>query len=60
MTLNSQRKKLILLVLFLTVVLAGGYWFSLKINRNKVKKTGFKTEFNPSYIDSMVQAKKKK
>lgn len=55
--MNSSRKKLLILFLFLFFLLGGGYILSRKINRNGIKKTGYRTEHNPNYIDSAIKAK---
>lgn len=58
--MNNSKSKLIILFIFLALIIGGGYLLSRRINRNGVKKTGFKTEYNPNYIDSAVRAKSKK
>lgn len=57
--MNSQKKKLLVVFIFVTVVIGGGYLLSTFIGRNSIKKLGYKTQHNPTYIDSMVRAKKK-
>lgn len=56
--MKPRKLKLIVFLVFLFLVIAGGYYFSTLINKNAIKKTGYKTEHNPGYIDSMVRAKK--
>lgn len=56
--MKSKRNKIIIAAIFLIIVLGGGYLFSTKISKNTIKKTGYKTNHNPSYIDSMMRLKK--
>lgn len=58
--MNSKKAKLIAAVIFLIIVIGGGYLLSTRIQKHSIRKTGVKTEFNPVYIDSMVRAKNKK
>lgn len=57
--MKSQKTKLIIFICFLILVLGGGYLISRKISKNAIKKTGYKTQYNPNYIDSAVRAKSK-
>lgn len=47
---------------FILLVLGVGFaFYQVKLkNRKVVKKQGYRTNYNPSYIDSMVRAKRKK
>ncbi|MCC7298327.1 MAG: hypothetical protein IT244_08345 [Bacteroidia bacterium] len=56
--MKNPKIKLVVFIVFLLLVIGGGYGLSTLIGRNSIKKTGFKTEHNPNYIDSMVRAKK--
>lgn len=57
--MKSKKTKLLVLLIFLLLVLGGGFLISRNISRNAIKKTGVKTDFNPGYIDSAVRAKSK-
>ena len=57
--MNPQKKKIIAFVVFLIVIIGGGFLLTTRINRNGIQKTGYKTEYNPNYVDSMVRAKNK-
>lgn len=56
--MKSRKIKLAVAVIFLLIVIGGGYLLSTRIQKHSIKKTGTKTEFNPVYIDSMVRARK--
>ena len=60
--MNQKKIKIVVAIGFIAMVLAVGYGFyKIKLqNRKVVKKQGYRTHYNPSYIDSMVRAKTKK
>ena len=57
--MRSRKIKIIVFILFIVVVIGGGFYLSTKIQRNRIQKTGYKTNYNPNYIDSAVRAKNK-
>jgi hypothetical protein len=57
--MKSNKAKILVFIIFLVLVVGGGFLLSMKIRKNAIQKTGFRTNHNPNYIDSMVRAKKK-
>ena len=67
---KQQKQKLVVAILFFTVITALSVWAYitiLKPNKEYHQKTGkkytqkkqYKTDYNPDYIDSIIQVKKK-
>jgi hypothetical protein len=57
---KKSRNKIVIFILFLILIIGGGYMLSRKIDKNGIQKTGYKTEHNPSFIDSSMKSKKSK
>jgi hypothetical protein len=59
--MQKKSHKIIALILFIAVILGTGfvmYHYKLK-GRKSLRKGGYRTDYNPRYVDSMVRAKKK-
>ena len=57
--MDNKKKKLIVFAIFVVVIIGGGFFLTFIIPRNSVKKTGYKTKHNPSYIDEKMKEKEK-
>lgn len=59
--MKSKRIKLIIVIAFILLILGmGALFYQMKIKgRKTVRKQGYRTEYNPVYLDSMVRARKK-
>jgi hypothetical protein len=68
---KQQKQKLIVAVIFFSIITGVAIWAYvgiLKPNKEYHQKTGvkytqkktYKTNYNPDYIDSVIEAKKKK
>jgi hypothetical protein len=60
--MKQKSVKIAVAVAFILLILGVGFTFyKVKLkDRKTVKKQGYRTNYNPSYIDSMVRAKRKK
>ena len=60
--MQSPKKKLLVALLFVAIILSAGYalYFSKLKGRKSIKTHGVKTDFNPSYVDSIVELNKEK
>lgn len=60
--MKNKSIKLIIAIAFIAMILGmGALFYQIKIKGHKtVKKQGYRTEYNPSYLDSMVRARKSK
>lgn len=58
--MQSKKVKIAVLMIFLAIVLGfGALFYFMKIKGHSVvRKKGYRTEYNPVYVDSMVRAKK--
>ena len=59
--MQKKSHKIIALILFIAIILGTGfvmYHYKLK-GRKSLRKGGYRTDYNPRYVDSMVRAKKK-
>jgi Tfp pilus assembly protein PilO len=60
--MKQKKVKIVIALGFIFLILGVGFaFYRAKLqNRKTVKKQGYRTHYNPSYIDSMVRAKRKK
>ena len=59
--MQKKSHKIIALVAFIAIILGTGYviyQYKLK-GRKSLRKGGYRTDYNPRYVDSMVRAKQK-
>lgn len=59
--MQKKSHKIVALIVFITIILGTGfviYHYKLK-GRKSLRKGGYRTDYNPRYVDSMVRAKKK-
>jgi hypothetical protein len=59
--MQKKSHKIIALVAFITIILGTGYViYQNKLKgRKSLRKGGYRTDYNPRYVDSMVRAKQK-
>jgi hypothetical protein len=54
----NNKTKLRVLLIFVVVLVGGGFLLATLIPETGIKKTGYKTKVNPSYIEDKLQEKK--
>lgn len=59
--MQKKSHKITALIVFIFIILGTGfvfYQYKLK-GRKSLRKGGYRTDYNPRYVDSMVRAKQK-
>ena len=50
----QQRNKLIVSIIFFTILLTVGFMFASRLDKNNpVRTTGYRTDFDPNIVDSI-------